>query len=161
MLDSCGIAGGRVPGQGAGGYGAVYRNTSHALMGDSGSKLPHYPAGVEWRAGDIVEVAWTLQANHGGGYSYRLCPLGSTLDEECFKKTPLNFVGQSAFRWGGRGGKVHKFNATIVTEGTSPAGSMWAMNPVPRAWKNLTTGEWTGIAASLLCANFVHRRDYV
>jgi len=91
-----------------------------------------------------VEVAWTLQANHGGGYSYRLCPLGSTLDEECFQKTPLDFVGQSAFRWGGRGGKVHNFNATYVTEGTTPTGSMWAMNPVPRAWKNLTTGEWTG-----------------
>ena len=148
VLDACGIAGGRVPGQGDGGYGAVYQNTSHAKEGDLGSQLPHLPSGVVWKAGDVVEVAWTLQANHGGGYSYRLCPLGSTLDEECFQKTPLDFVGQSAFRWGGRGGKVHNFNATYVTEGTTPTGSMWAMNPVPRAWKNLTTGEWTGTLRS-------------
>ncbi len=144
VLDSCGIAGGRVPGEGQGGYGAVYTNTTHAKLGDSGSALPHYPAGVTWRAGDVVEVAWALQANHGGGYSYRLCSLGSTLDEDCFKKTPLDFVGESAFRWGGRGGEVHYFNATYVTEGTSPEGSMWAINPVPRAWKSLTTGEWAG-----------------
>lgn len=47
-----------------------YQNTTHAKEGDLGSELPHYPSGVTWRAGDVVEVAWTLQANHGGGYSY-------------------------------------------------------------------------------------------
>jgi hypothetical protein len=31
-----------------------------------------------------------------------------------------------------------------VTEGTSPEGSMWALNPVPRTWKSLSTGEWAG-----------------
>lgn len=144
VLDTCGTAGGRIPGQGKGGYGAQYQNTTHAKDGDLGSRLPHMPSGVTWRAGDEVEVSWTLQANHGGGYSYRLCPLASKLEEDCFQKNPLNFVGQSAFRWGGRNGKMHYFNATYVTEGTTPAGSMWAMNPIPRAWKNFTTGKWIG-----------------
>ena len=66
-------------------------------------------------------------------------------------KTPLDFVGQSAFRWGGAEGHVHKFNATYVTEGTTPDGSMWAMNPVPRAWKNLTTGDWAGVLPWMTC----------
>ena len=43
-------------------------------LGDLGSLLPHMPSGVTWKAGDVVEVAWTLQANHGGGYSYRSAP---------------------------------------------------------------------------------------
>jgi hypothetical protein len=29
----------------------------------------------------------------------------------------------------------------IVSEGTSPAGSMWAKNPIPRSWRN-QTGGW-------------------
>jgi len=96
---------------------------------------------VEWKAGSVVEVAWTLQANHGGGYSYRLCPLGENLTEDCFKKTPLDFVGQSALRWGGVDGEKLTFDAVYVTEGTSPEGSMWAKNPVPRAWRD-AQGKW-------------------
>lgn len=141
VIDSCGTAGGRVPGQGDGGFGAQFQNTTHAKVGDIGSKLPHTPSGVHWTAGTAVEVAWTLQANHGGGYSYRLCPLGEELNEECFKKLPLDFVGQSAFRWGGRGGRKQFFNATYVTKGTSPEGSMWAKNPIPRTWKD-SEGNW-------------------
>jgi len=141
VIDTCGTAGGRIPGQGAGGYGAQYQNTSHVKIGDLGSRLPHMPSGTIWAAGSVVEVAWVLQANHGGGYSYRLCPLESKLDEDCFQKMPLKFVGQSALRWGGAGGRKTNFNATYVTEGTSPEGSMWAMNPVPRAWRN-DDGTW-------------------
>ena len=66
---------------------------------------------VLWKAGQEVEVAWTiqverrggrllLQANHGGGYQYRLCPRGQKLDEECFQKMPLAFIGMQSFRWG-------------------------------------------------------------
>merc|ERR1719232_1928334 len=29
---------------------------------------------TEWRAGGVAEVGWGIVANHGGGYSYRLCP---------------------------------------------------------------------------------------
>lgn len=66
VIDPCGSAGGRLPGQGDGGFGAQYTNTTHAKVGDRGSKLPHTPSGVTWKAGRDYEVAWTLQANHGG-----------------------------------------------------------------------------------------------
>jgi hypothetical protein len=146
VIDSCGTAGGRHPGQGAGGYGAQYTNTTHAKVGDFGSKLPNVPSGVAWKAGSVVDVAWTLQANHGGGYSYRICPLGQELNEECFQRYPLDFVGKSMFRWGGVEGKTHSFNATEVggkgTNTTSPAGSMWRINPIPRTWRDQKTGAW-------------------
>ena len=32
--------------------------------------LPKMPTGVVWKRGDVVEVAWTIEANHGGGYQY-------------------------------------------------------------------------------------------
>jgi hypothetical protein len=67
VIDSCGSAGGRLPGQGVGGFGATYTNTTHTKVGDFGSTLPHTPSGIEWTSGSTVEVAWTLQANHGGG----------------------------------------------------------------------------------------------
>lgn len=141
VIDSCGTAGGRIPGQGSGGFGAAFVNTTHAKIGDLGSKLPHTPSGVTWKAGDTVEVAWTLQANHGGGYSYRLCPLSSTLNEHCFKQTPLDFEGPSMLRWGGRGGRKQYFNATTVSQGTDPPGSTWRRNPIPRTWKD-EHGNW-------------------
>ena len=37
----------------------------------------------------VVETLWSIRANHGGGYQYRLCPLEDTLTEECFKKMPM------------------------------------------------------------------------
>ena len=33
VIDSCGTAGGRVPGQGSGGFGATFTNTTHAKVG--------------------------------------------------------------------------------------------------------------------------------
>jgi len=141
VIDSCGTAGGRIPSQGNGGFGAQYQNTTHAKVGDLGSKLPHTPSGTTWETGSTVEVSWTLQANHGGGYSYRLCPLGEELTEECFKKIPLDFVGPSAFRWGGRSGHTLSFDAVTVSNGTSPDGSTWRKNPIPRAWKD-QDGNW-------------------
>ena len=50
-----------------------------------------------------------------GGYQYRLCPLGSTLNEECFFKTPVPFADHtSVLRWGGVGSRQISFNATEV-----------------------------------------------
>ena len=37
----------------------------------------------------VIETLWSIRANHGGGYQYRLCPLEDTLTEECFKKMPM------------------------------------------------------------------------
>ena len=41
-------------------------------------KLLHYYC-IE---GKTYEVAWALQANHGGGYSYRLCTKGGLCELE-------------------------------------------------------------------------------
>ena len=38
VIDACGSAGGRIPGQGKGGYGAQFVNTTHARIGDLGSR---------------------------------------------------------------------------------------------------------------------------
>ena len=74
-----------------------------------------------------------MRSQHGGGYSYRLCPAGSHLDEQCFQATPLPFAdGTSTLRWGGVGGRTHRFNATDVSVGTVPAGSTWRRSPLPR-----------------------------
>ena len=46
---------------------------------------------TEWVAGGVAEVGWGIIANHGGGYSYRLCRReeGGALTEECFQQMPL------------------------------------------------------------------------
>ena len=102
---------------------------------DYGTKvLPPQPSNTTWGSGSVVQVTWTIEANHAGGYSYRLCPKGEPLDEACFQKTPLRFVGMQGMRWGGgpeHGGTEIFFDGTYVTEGTMPAKSMWAQNPVP------------------------------
>ena len=36
-----------------------------------------------------VQVGWGIIANHGGGYSYRLCKDGQELTEECFQVSLL------------------------------------------------------------------------
>merc|ERR1719440_1107481 len=101
VIDACGVAGGRIPGQGIGGAGASFQNSSVAKMGDIGSQLPPLHSGTVWEAGSSVEVGWTVMANHGGGYAYRLAPANSALTEETFQKMPLDFVGPSILRWGG------------------------------------------------------------
>ena len=125
----------------------MYKETPHAKQGDLGSNLPVDEAAVEWTVGQEVNVAWTIQvtfrlifmkvsncflsllfqANHGGGYQYRLCPKGQPLTEvfstssltsssispdqkyppfpiipiqECFQKLPLPFTGLQGFHWG-------------------------------------------------------------
>ncbi len=39
------------------------------------------PAQATWKAGGSYEVGWTVAANHGGGYAYRMAPLDSPLTE--------------------------------------------------------------------------------
>jgi len=82
-----------------------------------------------WTAGELATTAWFIRANHGGGYIYWLCPKGEPLTEDCFRKIPLRFEGPQTLRW--NDGSTEEINGTYVTEGTSPAGSMWAMNPLP------------------------------
>lgn len=128
IFDSCGMAGG---GPVAGVESGEYNTTKYAKQGDLGSNLPYTPTGVVWKRGGIGTTAWYIRANHGGGYSYRLCPLGQTLDEKCFNKIPLDFAGPQMLKY--KDGTVEEINGTIVTEGTFPPGSQWAMNPLPDA----------------------------
>ena len=67
-LDSpaCGVAGGHRPPNGA--FGGIYRNTSHAKLGDAGSKvLPPMPTGIKWTRGGVGTTKWAIRSNHGGG----------------------------------------------------------------------------------------------
>jgi len=132
ILDPCGVAGGHKYPDGP--FGGIYVNTSHAKLGDYGSKvLPVMPSGTEWEAGSTVAVSWTIEANHGGGYQYRLAPRDS-VTEATFQKMPLAFDGQQSLRWGGgprHGGSQIFFNATEVSVGVVPEGHAWRRTPIP------------------------------
>ena len=89
---------------------------------------------TEWVAGETAEVGWGIIANHGGGYSYRLCPApgdDSVVTEECFQQTPLRFHGDSQWVEYGEGGPRVYFQANRTVEGTWPEGSQWTKNPIP------------------------------
>eukprot|EP00937_MAST-01D_sp_MAST-1D-sp2_P003648 g3648.t1 len=135
VIDACGSAGGRLPGQGIGGAGAQFENTSFARANDVGSALPAMPPQAMWAAGAAVEVGWTVMAHHGGGYAYRLAPAGGPLTEAVFVKTALPFVGPSWLRWDGDRSTQLEFDPKArgweTSEGTVPAGSSWRKLPVP------------------------------
>ena len=63
LIDSCGSAGGRLPGQPTGQAGAQYRNTSLSHEGMLGSTLPPMASQATWKAGSSYEVGWTVAAN--------------------------------------------------------------------------------------------------
>lgn len=126
VYDPCGRASGGP--HTTGGHGE-FTNTTFAKVGELGSKLPKMVSGAVWEAGSIVETWWSLRANHGGGYQYRLCPLGTELTEACFQQTPMPFAGDSSLMLGN--GTIIQLDSTFVSEGTLPAGSTWQMNPIP------------------------------
>lgn len=107
-----------------------------------------------WKAGGIVEIQWSMAANHGGGYQYRLCPMPSDyaeLTEQCFQQTPMKFSGDEQyiqFCENANPSQFPPFNknpkpfppcenkrltvpAVDVSNGTIPAGSTWRRNPIP------------------------------
>jgi len=129
VFSPCGIAGG----------GATYHPSNGALApqgvkkGFDGRDLPEL-TGVktEWVRGSAQEVAFSIHANHGGGYSYRLCPKSSNVTEDCFQRHHLQFAGdQSWIQWRDDSSNRTAFTATRVSEGTKPAGSQWTKNPIP------------------------------
>ena len=81
VYDACGKAGGQdafAPYAGA----TYYITTANAKVGDLGSEvLPPRPTGTVWRRGATVKASFTINANHGGGYQFRLCPKGEALTE--------------------------------------------------------------------------------
>lgn len=140
ILDPCGVNG-----------GYNFTNFSHFHLGNGGSPPPG-SGGVRgstlpptklttWKAGGTAEVAWTPLANHGGGYQYRLCPKGATLDEECFQKMPLFPVGNTSWiRFGPTSplfpNQMKEIAAARVSKALSginvnPAGSVWTKGPIP------------------------------
>jgi len=87
-----------------------------------------------YRSGSVIETVWGISANHGGGYSYRLCRLpanGKTdITEECFQKTPLRFEGTKQAIQFYNGTRVY-FEGMKTSNGTYPPGSEWMRNPIP------------------------------
>eukprot|EP00040_Diaphanoeca_grandis_P018102 m.95149 g.95149 ORF g.95149 m.95149 type:complete len:334 (-) comp26789_c2_seq1:48-1049(-) len=108
-------------------------------QGTDGITLPDTTPTV-WKRGSIQEVAFAMLANHGGGYSYRLCPnVEGEVTEECFQANPLDFAGSTttlryadAQQWG----EINKLPEVkiprvTVDVGTFPPSSQWARNPIP------------------------------
>jgi hypothetical protein len=114
-----------------------------------------------WQAGSNVTVSHSLGANHGGGYSWRLCRDDGNLTkdtppdvaENCFRQNPLRFADEMhTVRW--RSGKEVPIPATQTDIGTVPAGSQWRRNPIPstefansgvRAFQAPCDGCWGGV----------------
>ena len=135
VFDSCGMAGGGPKNMGG---EAKYSPTRFAQVGALGSRvLPAAPTGVVWKAGSVVTAKWSIRANHGGGYQYRLCPAEEALTEACFFKTPLPFASTTqVLVWSDSNDPAKEqeryvINGTYVDRGTLPAGSTWARNPLP------------------------------
>eukprot|EP00051_Salpingoeca_urceolata_P026278 m.476717 g.476717 ORF g.476717 m.476717 type:complete len:496 (+) comp20624_c0_seq1:318-1805(+) len=85
-----------------------------------------------WVAGEEAEVVWNIVANHGGGYSYRLCPASGDLTEECFQSNHLDFASDSQFlvHKGATDKPLSNWTAVRLNKGTTPKGSTWTRNPV-------------------------------
>jgi len=99
----------------------------------------------EWQAGSDVRIKWGITANHGGGYSFRLCPKPANLmdlTEECFQQGSLEFVGNTS---------TAIFDLDKLNERTEfPALSIslptghWRQNPIP-ACGDASGGAFLGL----------------
>jgi len=120
----------------AGGGPVAYLNGGWApkgqgvKQGDDGLELPAHGDPAVWPRGSEQEVGWAISANHGGGYSYRLCPSDGNVTEECFQRTQLKFAGETSWIAFPNGTRF-AFPITKVTNGTFPIGSEWARDPIP------------------------------
>lgn len=143
LFSPCGVAGGNPNGCPPGSsqeFGEYCPNAGWAYgpLAEEYYISPGFPDVVttEWKAGSVVEAAWAIIANHGGGYSYRLCkvPLAGVggVTEECFQQIPLEFSGD--VQWAQYGEDVSsriQFKAHRTKQGTTPEGSQWTRNPIP------------------------------
>ena len=129
IADVCGLAGGTPWGTNAPEAG-MYTNTTNAYHGKNGSTLPKLPTNTTWKIGGVATVTWQLLQNHGGGYSYRLCPSLSPLTEACFQSHPLDFVPHKSALLLPDGSKI-PITPLHVNTGTQPPGSTWSRIPIP------------------------------
>lgn len=124
----CGVAGGSPT------YYANGGNPPPGIeQGMDGIKLPKMTP-VEWKRGSVQEVAWSIAANHGGGYVWRLCKNEGEVNEQCFQNNILKFASNYSYLVYSDGRKSEKFKMTTVSEGTYPKGSTWARGPVPACY---------------------------
>jgi len=130
-------------------YGGGFSNGPDALYayGKKNSELSdpfnYYDIGLtdilktKVQAGAALDVNWVPQANHGGGYSYRLCKVPADgdmtkLTEESFQKNTLDYASDySWIQWGTNKEDSVKFKATRSSNGTYPKGSVWTRDPIP------------------------------
>jgi hypothetical protein len=99
---------------------------------DSLDALPPLAKPTVWKRGGVEEAIWSMHANHGGGYSYRLCNKKETISEECFQRTVLNMSGDTqTYQIEDDESTRVEIPRVSVTEGTYPPGSMWARVPIP------------------------------
>jgi len=134
VMDACGVSGGGEP----------KAQIIGIPTGISQADLPPVPGvSTVWEAGSHQEVSFSIFANHGGGYSWRLCPLGGdesstpnqTHTEECFQKTPLQFVGDEQWiQFGSDKANRTSITAKRTSQGTRPQGSMWTRVPIPACY---------------------------
>jgi len=131
----CGTAGGGPKSYPNGGtiYRIVASFAKHVKQGDDSlNVLPPLAKPTVWKRGGVEEAIWSMHANHGGGYSYRLCNKKGTISEECFQRTVLNMSGKTQFyQIGDDESTRQEIPRVSVTEGTYPPGSMWARVPIP------------------------------
>ena len=99
----------------------------------NGTDLPATTT-TTWKLGSVVDAEWSIYANHGGGYSYRLCKKieGKDVTEECFQQTPLNFANDfTTIKYYDGTREPFDIKATTTDLGTWPKGSQWRKNPIP------------------------------
>lgn len=83
-----------------------------------------------WTAGGTARVGFTALFNHGGGYSWRLCPAAAEQSEACFQRTVLEFAApNTTVHW--INGTQASYPAVTMTSGTHPAGSHWRTIRIP------------------------------
>ena len=100
----------------------------------NGTDLPPSGPPTVWTKGSVVEAEFSIYANHGGGYSYRLCKkvIGQPLTEKCYQQLPLDFADdKTTINYYDGSRPSFSIDAVTTNAGTHPAGSMWRKNPIP------------------------------
>lgn len=108
-------------------YGGGYEQNTEDML-----RLPAIPERETWIAGGTARVAFSVTANHGGGYTYRLCKADSDLSETCFQQHILSYTSDRHWVLGTDGKTLKVINATRTNRGTYPVGSVWTRNPFPQ-----------------------------
>lgn len=128
----------------ASGFHAGWKGAEIPMVKDGPSTFPAYMFGTElpplknytkpvYKKGSNVTVSWGIAANHGGGYSYRLCPLSEKPTEACFQKYSMPFLNEETVIHYPDGSRADITipSVTVTGDVVTPKGSTWKRNPVP------------------------------